>query len=87
MPFTTVRDAYGAFCRLFGDAVPAWTYEQFRVYRFADGTRYEDIDENWLDEAYEMSLREQDDRDGCEHVSEITPDGNGVYCRYCGETL
>lgn len=31
--------------------------------------------------------QEADDSNYCKHESELTPDGNGAYCRFCGETL
>jgi hypothetical protein len=32
-------------------------------------------------------LFEIDNQPPCEHGTVITPDGNGAYCRHCGETL
>jgi len=28
-----------------------------------------------------------DEASDCAHVSELSPDGNGAFCRYCGETV
>ena len=58
MTYGNVKDAYDAFCRLFGPEPPAWTYEQFKSYRFSDGVMYEEIDDDWLETAFNVATGE-----------------------------
>ena len=58
MTFVTVRDAWEAFQRMFGSEPCPWTEEQFRAYRFERGTRYEDIDDEWMSEAWDAANAE-----------------------------
>ena len=30
---------------------------------------------------------EKENTEPCKHESELTPDGNGAFCKHCGETL
>ena len=56
--YTTIDDAYRAYCEMFGSEGPVWDGQRFREYRFEKGTRYEDIDVEWLCRAVEDSLDE-----------------------------
>lgn len=99
MGFTTINDAWEAFQRLFGADLCPWTADEFRAYRFAQGTRYEDIDGEWLDDAFNAcvdhaareagSLRLDDAADGADEGTPIVLRGHAAidYAAAHGRTL